>query len=70
LILAALAAQGCNLLLLDEPVNHMDIPSRERFEASLLEFTGTVLAITHDRYFIQQIATSIWAVEDWTIHRA
>lgn len=44
LMLALLVAQGCNFLLLDEPVNHLDIPGRERFEQALGQFPGTVLA--------------------------
>ncbi|HVN54574.1 MAG TPA: ABC-F family ATP-binding cassette domain-containing protein [Anaerolineaceae bacterium] len=63
LILACLVAQGCNLLLLDEPVNHLDIPARSRFEQALSAFEGTVLAVVHDRYFIQGFANEIWAVE-------
>lgn len=63
LMLALLAAQGCNLLLLDEPVNHLDIPSRARFEEALSQFDGTVLAAAHDRYFIARFATEIWLVE-------
>jgi len=60
LMLALLVAQGCNFLLLDEPVNHLDIPSRERFEAALNQFPGTILAVVHDRAFIQRIATHVW----------
>ena len=63
LSLACLAAQGCNLLLLDEPINHLDLSSRSRFEQALTGFDGTILAVVHDRYFIQGFATEIWAVE-------
>ena len=69
LSLGILVLQGCNLLLLDEPINHLDIPSRERFEAALAQFEGTVLAVVHDRAFIQRIATGIWALERETIRR-
>jgi ATP-binding cassette subfamily F protein 3 len=62
LSLACLAARGCNLLLLDEPVNHLDIPSRSRFEETLAGFEGTVLAVVHDRYFIEGFATELWEV--------
>ncbi|MFH1032032.1 MAG: ABC transporter ATP-binding protein, partial [Chloroflexota bacterium] len=65
--LALLVAQGCTFLLLDEPINHLDIPSRARFEQALSKYTGTVLAVVHDRYFIEQFATSIWVVEDGRI---
>ena len=62
LSLARLVATGCNLLMLDEPINHLDIPARSRFEQALKAFEGTVLAVVHDRYFIQGFATSIWQV--------
>jgi ATP-binding cassette subfamily F protein 3 len=67
LALAKLVAAGCNLLLLDEPINHLDIPSRERFEQGLAAFEGTVLAVVHDRYFIERFATGLWLVEGDTI---
>ncbi|MGD0707355.1 MAG: ribosomal protection-like ABC-F family protein [Anaerolineaceae bacterium] len=63
LSLAVLVARGCNLLLLDEPINHLDIPARGHFEQALAGFSGTVLAVVHDRYFIQQFATEIWEVK-------
>jgi ATP-binding cassette subfamily F protein 3 len=63
LALARLVAQGCNFLLLDEPINHLDIPSRSRFEQAIAGFEGTVLAIVHDRYFIERFATGLWAIE-------
>ena len=62
LALAALVAPGHNLLLLDEPINHLDIPSRARFEQALSHFEGTVLAVVHDRYFIERFATQVWQV--------
>jgi ATP-binding cassette subfamily F protein 3 len=61
--LALLVAQGCTFLLLDEPINHLDIPSRARFEQALAKYTGTVLAVIHDRYFIDQFATETWVVD-------
>jgi ATP-binding cassette subfamily F protein 3 len=64
LALALLVAQGCNFLLLDEPVNYLDIPSRESFERAIARFEGTVLAVVHDRYFIERFATTIWAMEN------
>jgi ATP-binding cassette subfamily F protein 3 len=67
LALACLVAQGCNFLLLDEPINHLDIPSRSRFEQAMVEFEGTVLAIVHDRYFIDRFATGLWAVQEGTV---
>ncbi len=62
LSLAQLVASGCNLLLLDEPINHLDIPSRTRFEQALAQFEGTILAVVHDRYFIDQFANEVWEV--------
>ena len=62
LALACLVIQGCNFLLLDEPINHLDIPSRSRFEQALLQFDGTILAVVHDRYFIDGFATHLWTV--------
>ncbi len=67
LSLAGLVAQGCNFLLLDEPINHLDIPSRASFEQALLSFEGTCLAVVHDRYFIQGYATELWEVRDGSI---
>jgi len=64
LSLACLVVQGCNLLLLDEPLNHLDLPSRSQFEQALMEFEGTVLMVTHDRYFIERYATHIWYIEN------
>ncbi len=60
LMLAQLVAQGCNFLLLDEPINHLDIPSRELFEQALSQFEGAILAVVHDRYFIERFASQVW----------
>jgi ATP-binding cassette, subfamily F, member 3 len=60
LMLACLVARGCNFLLLDEPINHLDVPSRERFEQALSGFDGTILAVVHDRYFIRRFASRVW----------
>ena len=67
--LGLLVLQGCNLLLLDEPINHLDIPSREAFEQALEGFEGAVLAVVHDRYFIERFATAVWALRDGAIRR-
>ncbi len=69
LALACLVAQGCNFLLLDEPINHLDIPSRSRFEQAMVAFEGTVLAIVHDRYFIERFATGLWVIEQETVRK-
>ncbi len=68
LVLARLVARGCNCLLLDEPINHLDIPSRASFEQAMTAFEGTVLAVVHDRYFIKQFATRLWVAERQTVH--
>jgi ATP-binding cassette subfamily F protein 3 len=65
--LAALVAQGCNFLILDEPINHLDIPSRERFEEALENFKGAILAVVHDRSFIERFASSVWIAKDGRI---
>lgn len=62
--LALLMHQKPNLLLLDEPTNHLDIASREALEEMLVDFTGTVLAISHDRYFVNRLAQRIWEIEE------
>ena len=64
LALACTVARGCNLLLLDEPLNHLDLPSRSQFEQALSDFEGTILTVVHDRYFIQRYATRIWQIEN------
>lgn len=60
LMLALLVARNCNFLLLDEPLNHLDLTSQEAFEAALSRFEGTILAIAHDRYFIDRFAQITW----------
>lgn len=62
--LGLLVAQGCTFLVLDEPINHLDIPSRARFEEALANFKGTILAVVHDRYFIERFASEVWTVKD------
>jgi ATP-binding cassette subfamily F protein 3 len=60
LMLALLVARHCNLLLLDEPLNHLDLASQEAFETALSQFDGTILAIAHDQYFIDRFAQVVW----------
>jgi ATP-binding cassette subfamily F protein 3 len=64
LMLAALVARGANLLVLDEPINHLDVPARERFEQAMTAFQGSVLAVVHDRYFVDKFATKIWHIQN------
>lgn len=60
LALLKLMMSGSNVLMLDEPTNHLDIESKEIFEEALREFPGTIVAVSHDRYFLNQIATKIY----------
>ena len=64
LALARLVAQGCNFLVLDEPINHLDIPSRTLFEQALAQFEGAILAVVHNRFFIARFATTLWIVDN------
>lgn len=64
LALAILALEGANLLLLDEPTNHLDIPARESLQEVLIDFPGTILLVSHDRFLIDQAATQIWELRD------
>ena len=59
LTLCKLILSKMNLLILDEPTNHLDIGSREALENALLEFDGTIIAVSHDRYFISKLATRV-----------
>lgn len=62
LMLALLVLRKTTLLLLDEPLNHLDIDARESFEQALLQFRGTILMVLHDRYAIERLATREWLV--------
>ena len=62
--LCSLSLKGANTLLLDEPTNHLDMDSREILEDALEEFQGTVIAVSHDRYFINRIFDTLWIVEN------
>lgn len=63
LALAKLIYSNVNVLILDEPTNHLDIPSREALEEALDAFQGTIIAISHDRYFLDRVATQILALD-------
>jgi len=67
LVLLKLVLDGANCLVLDEPTNHLDIMARETVEAALEFFDGTVLVVSHDRYFVNEVATRIWEIEDLDI---
>src|SRR5207245_3822050 len=62
--LAKLTLQGSNFLVLDEPTNHLDLQSRQFLEEILGEFEGTLLFVSHDRYFIDKLATKVWVIGD------
>lgn len=62
--LCSLFYENVNLLILDEPTNHLDIDSREILEEILIHFKGTILFVSHDRYFIQKIANKIMVLEN------
>ncbi|MCB2298750.1 ribosomal protection-like ABC-F family protein [Clostridium tagluense] len=62
--LCMLIQNDINLLILDEPTNHLDIDSRENLEEALMEFSGTILFISHDRFFINKLAIRICEIED------
>ncbi|GAC1348514.1 MAG: hypothetical protein NVSMB27_16560 [Ktedonobacteraceae bacterium] len=58
--IARLMAQGPNVLLLDEPTNYISLDVLEAFESAILAFPGPVLAISHDRWFIQRFGGQVW----------
>lgn len=68
LLLFCLIQQEINFLILDEPTNHIDIETKEVLEDALIDFKGTILFVSHDRYFINKIATSILEIKDKKIH--
>jgi ATP-binding cassette, subfamily F, member 3 len=64
LALAKLIYSRANVLVMDEPTNHLDIPSREALERALAEFSGTIITVSHDRYFLDKLATEILYLEN------
>jgi ATP-binding cassette subfamily F protein 3 len=66
LALAKLIYSRANVLVLDEPTNHLDIPSREALEQALAEYPGTIITVSHDRYFLDKLATEILHFEAGT----
>ncbi len=65
--LAKLTLTKANFLILDEPTNHLDINAREALEEVLSEYNGTLMFVSHDRYFIDAMATQVWAIENGTM---
>ena len=66
--LCMLMDEEINFLLLDEPTNHLDIAAREWIEEAVEAFDGTLLFVSHDRYFINRFATRIWELSEGTVH--
>lgn len=64
MLLKQLLEAGPNLLLLDEPTNHMDIPTKESLEQTLQKFAGAIVMVSHDRYFVNQVADAILLIEN------
>ena len=69
LALATLSAREANLLVLDEPTNHLDLAAREQLERVLEEYDGTIVAVSHDRYFIDRLASEIWDIQAGALKR-
>jgi ATP-binding cassette subfamily F protein 3 len=78
-VLACLLAQAPNLLVLDEPTNHLDMASREVLLEAIKEFPGTVIIVSHDRYFLREITTKVFELDknqleviegDWSYYQS
>src|SRR5216117_2745448 len=69
LALARLSAREANLLVLDEPTNHLDLAAREQLETVLSGFGGTLLFISHDRYFVDKLASELWLIGEGLLRR-
>ncbi len=67
LLFAILWQKDSNFLVFDEPTNHLDYEFREALESDLKKYKWTILFISHDRYFINKIATHLWIIKDWEL---
>ncbi|MCL6523099.1 MAG: ABC-F family ATP-binding cassette domain-containing protein [Thermoflavifilum sp.] len=65
--LAKMLLTGANFLLIDEPTNHLDIPSMDALKQALLDFPGSFILVSHDRYFLEGLVNKIWYIEDGQI---
>src|SRR5262245_22870946 len=66
--LARMLMMPSNFLLLDEPTNHLDMRAKDVLLRALQDYTGTVVFVSHDRYFLDQLATRVFEVEDGRVH--
>ena len=64
-----LIQENCNFLIMDEPTNHIDIFTKEILEEALLDYQGTILFISHDRYFINKIASDVYFINDMKLEK-
>src|SRR5688500_2047794 len=69
LALARLSLRHANLLVLDEPTNHLDLAAREQLEAVLIDYEGTLIFVSHDRYFIDKLASELWLINGGLLRR-
>jgi ATP-binding cassette subfamily F protein 3 len=69
LALARLSLRHANLLVLDEPTNHLDLAAREQLEAVLAAYDGTLTFVSHDRYFIDKLASELWLISGGLLRR-
>ncbi len=69
LALARLSLRHANLLVLDEPTNHLDLAAREQLEAVLIDYEGTLVFVSHDRYFIDKLASELWLISGGLLRR-
>lgn len=68
LAMAKMMLKSANFLILDEPTNHLDIPAKEMIEEAIINYEGTVIVVSHDRYFISKIANRIVEISDGELH--
>ncbi|GAG65528.1 unnamed protein product, partial [marine sediment metagenome] len=68
LVLAKILMQESNFLILDEPTNHLDITTKELFQRALLKYSGTILIVSHDRFFLDNLITRVIEIRDGKIY--